>query len=59
VIPRVLAGTLMLPVLTTLAVAVGILGGAIISAFQLGVASSVYLEQRGLGFVHEGPLDGP
>jgi phospholipid/cholesterol/gamma-HCH transport system permease protein len=42
VIPRVLAGTVMLPVLTTLAVAVGILGGAIISGLQLGVASSVY-----------------
>jgi len=42
VIPRVLAGTLMLPVLTVLAVAVGIFGGSIISTLQLGVASSVY-----------------
>src|SRR4026207_1632432 len=42
VVPRILAGLIMLPVLTTLAVAVGIVGGAIISAFQLGVASSVY-----------------
>ncbi|HEX5070295.1 MAG TPA: ABC transporter permease [Vicinamibacterales bacterium] len=42
VIPRVLAGTVMLPVLTTVAVAVGIVGGAIISSLQLGVASSVY-----------------
>lgn len=42
VVPRVLAGTLMLPVLTALSVAVGILGGAIIAAWQLSVASSVY-----------------
>jgi phospholipid/cholesterol/gamma-HCH transport system permease protein len=42
VIPRVLAGTFMLPVLTALAVALGIVGGAIISATQLKVASSVY-----------------
>jgi len=42
VIPRVVAGTVMLPVLTTMAVAVGIVGGAIIAGLQLGVASSVY-----------------
>ena len=42
VLPRVVAGTVMLPVLTVLAVAIGIVGGAIISSFQLGVASSVY-----------------
>ena len=42
VIPRVLAGTLMLPVLTVVSDAVGIVGGAIISATQLNVAASVY-----------------
>lgn len=42
VIPRVLAGTLMLPVLTALSVAVGIFGGAIISALELNVPSTVY-----------------
>lgn len=42
VVPRVVAGTLMLPVLTVIADAVGILGGAIISTYQLHVASSVY-----------------
>ena len=42
VVPRVVAGTLMLPVLTVLAVAVGMVGGAIISATQLKVASSVF-----------------
>jgi len=42
VIPRVLAGTLMLPVLTALAVAVGMFGGSIISATELQVPTSVY-----------------
>lgn len=42
VVPRVLAGTLMLPVLTIIADAVGMVGGAIISRFQLKVAGSVY-----------------
>jgi len=42
VVPRVLAGTLMLPVLTVLAIAVGMVGGAIISATQLKVATSVF-----------------
>jgi phospholipid/cholesterol/gamma-HCH transport system permease protein len=42
VVPRVLAGTLMVPVLTIIADAVGMLGGAIISNFQLKVAGSVY-----------------
>ena len=43
VVPRVVAGTLMLPVLTVLAIAVGMLGGAIISATQLKVATSVFV----------------
>jgi phospholipid/cholesterol/gamma-HCH transport system permease protein len=42
VIPRVIAGTLMLPVLTVVADAVGMVGGSIISATQLQVATSVY-----------------
>jgi phospholipid/cholesterol/gamma-HCH transport system permease protein len=42
VVPRVLAGTLMSPVLTVIADTVGILGGWIIAVFQLRVASSVY-----------------
>jgi phospholipid/cholesterol/gamma-HCH transport system permease protein len=42
VIPRVVAGTVMLPVLTVIGDAVGILGGAIISKFQLKVAWSIY-----------------
>ena len=42
VVPRVIAGTLMVPVLTVISDAVGMLGGALISTLQLKVASSVY-----------------
>jgi phospholipid/cholesterol/gamma-HCH transport system permease protein len=42
VVPRVLAGFWMAPVLTVIADAVGILGGWLIAVFQLRVASSVY-----------------
>jgi phospholipid/cholesterol/gamma-HCH transport system permease protein len=42
VVPRVVAGTVMVPVLTVIADALGILGGAIISQFQLRVPYSVY-----------------
>lgn len=42
VIPRVVAGTVMLPLLTIVSDAVGIAGGWIISTMQLRVASSVY-----------------
>lgn len=42
IIPRVLAGTLMVPVLTVIADAVGMVGAAIISSYQLRVAGSVY-----------------
>lgn len=42
VVPRILAGTLMAPVLTIIADTVGILGGWIIAVYQLRVASSLY-----------------
>jgi phospholipid/cholesterol/gamma-HCH transport system permease protein len=42
VLPRVLAGTMMCPVLTVVADFVGILGGWIIAVTQMRVASSVY-----------------
>jgi phospholipid/cholesterol/gamma-HCH transport system permease protein len=42
VVPRVLAGFLMAPVLTVIADVVGILGGWIIAVFQLRVSSGVY-----------------
>ena len=42
VVPRLLAGFFMAPILTVIADAVGILGGWLIAVFQLRVASSVY-----------------
>jgi phospholipid/cholesterol/gamma-HCH transport system permease protein len=42
VLPRVAAGTVMVPVLTIIADGIGMVGGAIISSLQLRVASSVY-----------------
>ena len=42
VVPRVVAGVIMVPILTVIADAVGMFGGSIISSWQLHVASSVY-----------------
>jgi phospholipid/cholesterol/gamma-HCH transport system permease protein len=42
VVPRVLAGLIMAPVLTVIADTVGIFGGWIMAVFQLRVASSLY-----------------
>jgi phospholipid/cholesterol/gamma-HCH transport system permease protein len=42
VVPRVLAGFFMAPVLTVIADGVGIVGGWLVAVFQLRVASSVY-----------------
>jgi phospholipid/cholesterol/gamma-HCH transport system permease protein len=42
IVPRVLAGFVMAPILTIIADTVGMLGGWIIAVFQLRVASSVY-----------------
>jgi phospholipid/cholesterol/gamma-HCH transport system permease protein len=42
VLPRVLAGTIMVPVLTVVADAVGIFGGLLISVTQLKVAGTIY-----------------
>ena len=42
VVPRVLAGFFMAPVLTVIANTVGILGGWLIAVFELRVASSLY-----------------
>jgi phospholipid/cholesterol/gamma-HCH transport system permease protein len=42
VVPRVVAGTIMVPVLTVVSDAVGMVGGLIISVTQLHVAGSVY-----------------
>lgn len=42
VVPRILAGTLMAPVLTIVADTVGIIGGWVVAVYQLRVASSLY-----------------
>ena len=42
VVPRILAGTLMTPVLTVVADGVGIVGGWMVARFRLQVASGVY-----------------
>ena len=42
VVPRVLAGVIMTPILTIIADTLGIIGGWIIAVFQLRVASSIY-----------------
>jgi phospholipid/cholesterol/gamma-HCH transport system permease protein len=42
VVPRVLAGLLMMPLLTALATAVGMVGGWIVTVLQFHVASTVY-----------------
>ncbi len=42
VVPLILAGTFMVPLLTVIADGVGLLGGWIVTVFQLNVASSVY-----------------
>ncbi len=40
--PRVIAGTVMVPVLTVVSDAVGMLGAALIASFQLRIAPSVF-----------------
>lgn len=42
VVPKVLATTLMLPLLTTIACAVGIIGGGIIAIFTLNLSANFY-----------------
>lgn len=42
VVPRVLAGVLMMPILSALATGIGMIGGWIVTVLQFHVASSVY-----------------
>jgi phospholipid/cholesterol/gamma-HCH transport system permease protein len=42
VLPRILAGLIMVPVLTAISIAVGMVGGAIVSITELKVAWSIY-----------------
>ena len=59
VVPRVLAGVLMAPVLTVIADFVGIVGGWIVARFQLQVATGLYWSSVTEGALHAGRLDGP
>jgi phospholipid/cholesterol/gamma-HCH transport system permease protein len=43
-VPRILAGLLMLPLLTVITDIVGILGGLVISVFRLGITVDAYLQ---------------
>ncbi len=45
VVPRVLATTIAAPILTTMANAIGVLGGMVISVREAGVTPSFYLDQ--------------
>jgi len=45
VVPRVIAGTLMLPILTCLADIVGIMGGFLVSVMILGSNPVIYMEK--------------
>jgi hypothetical protein len=58
VVPRVVAGTVMLPVLTVISDAMGIGGGAVISRTQLKIAGSVYWNNVVQGLYMQ-DVDGP
>ena len=58
VVPRVLAGIFMAPVLTVIADFVGIIGGWMVARFQLQVASGIYWSSILEGALHAGRLDG-
>ena len=58
VVPRVLAGFLMAPVLTVISDFVGIVGGWIVARFQLQVAIGRLLVVGHRGALHAGRLDG-
>src|SRR4029077_13147555 len=49
VVPRVLAGVIMVPILTIISDAVGLIGGALISRVSLHVAGSVYWNNATIG----------
>ncbi len=58
VVPRILAGLVMVPFLTVIASAVGMVGGWIVTMGVLRVASSVYWNSVVQGLLHPGRLDG-
>ena len=58
VVPRVLAGFFMAPVLTVIADFVGIIGGWVVARFQLQVHERSLLVVGRRGALHAGRLDG-
>jgi len=58
VVPRVLAGLFMVPVLTVISDFVGITGGWVIARFQMGVASGVYWSSITEGLYWQDPFMG-
>ena len=58
VLPRILAGLVMVPLLTVISGGVGMVGAWIVTVTQLQVASSVYWNAVVAGAVHPGRLDG-
>ena len=57
-VPRVLAGTVMVPVLSIIAGAVGIMGGWMVAVWELRVASSVYWSSVIDGLYWQDPWQG-
>ncbi len=47
VAPRLLAGTIALPLLVVVADILGVLGGFIIATLKLGFNAGIYLQQHG------------
>ena len=45
IVPRILAGVIVLPILVIVADIIGVLGGYLVSVYKLGFISSAYLEQ--------------
>ena len=58
VVPRVLAGLLMMPLLSILATGIGMVGGWIVTVLQFHVASTVYWSSVVQGLLHPGRVDG-
>ena len=59
VVPRMLAGLVMVPVLTVISSAVGMVGGWIVTVWRAAGRLDGLLEHRRPGPLHPGRLDGP
>jgi phospholipid/cholesterol/gamma-HCH transport system permease protein len=52
VVPRILATTTMLPVLTIVADAMGVVGGLVVALYQLNLSAALYLSKAWTGLVY-------